>query len=264
MIIYLPPPSEPSKGRPDTTQLNDRMRIIDNRRALKRIMTDCIIYRLKRAPPSFGSTVASSFVVSSSTARMIHRSKTIYKKAGIELIEDVVKDALSWNGLDKTDLRFYQTLVGRLFVGKGLALVVKHLHPNSEALPPSAITSLVEGLLIQVGQGNSKITIDQIRVVVMVCLTDYGHIFRRWQPLAGFEGTIQEAQDLSKRIFFDDFLPSETVKVAEAAEKSKKRGREEDSVPDAESPLKKAKLSRNASNRSSLLNRLKRKIPITN
>ncbi|KAJ3730094.1 hypothetical protein DFJ43DRAFT_466013, partial [Lentinula guzmanii] len=258
MSIYLPQPPEPaspSKRRPDTTQLNDRRRIIDNRRALKRIMTECIVYRLKQAPPSFGFTVESS-----SSFKIDYRFKKTLKSKGVKLIEEIIKGTMNWSDLDKADLALYQKLVGRLFVSKGLFHIVKHLQLNPESLSPSSITSLVEGLLIELGQGSNNITVAKIQAMAVICLKDLGHIYRRWQPLAGFQGTVEEAQELSKRIFFDDFLHSLSTQEAKTPNKgnTKKRGREEEPSLEGQSTLKKAKFA-DISNRTSLLQRFKRK-----
>ncbi|KAJ3970620.1 hypothetical protein EV361DRAFT_915144 [Lentinula raphanica] len=260
MQIYLPPPLDLAalpKQRPPASKLNERMKVIDNQRLLKRIMTECLKHRLKSAPLSFGFDV-----VSSSDMNISPRVKTARKAAGIKIIENAVKAALSWNGVANTDLKFYQTIVGRLFIGKGLALVVNHLHPQAETLSPIAVTSLVQGFLIQVGQNDGEITVDQIRVMLAVCLKDFGHLYWRWQPLSGFEGTVEEAQDYLGRIFFSDFLLSE-VRIPAAAGSTLKRIREEDSLQSENpSPLKKPRLDSKATNHSTgrIFTRLRRKL----
>ncbi|KAJ3763257.1 hypothetical protein EV360DRAFT_78507 [Lentinula raphanica] len=254
MQVYLPPPLDLTalpKQRPAASKLNDRMKVINNPRTLKRIMSECVAFRLKTAPRSFGFGL-----VPSSNMNFPVRFKTAYKTAGVKVIENAIKDALSWNGVDRADLSFHQSFVGRFFLSRGLPLVVEHLHPQSEdSLLPSAITSLAQGFLLQVGRDNSEITTEHIQSLLM---------FNR-QPLAGFEGTVEEAKVLMDRIFFSDFLSSEIAQVPAAVKPSLKRGREDDSAQlEGPSPLKKAKFKNTkANNRSTIFTRLRRKRLVT-
>ncbi|KAJ3791391.1 hypothetical protein GGU11DRAFT_833735 [Lentinula aff. detonsa] len=230
MNIYLPPPPEPaspSKRRPDTTQLNDQRHIIDNRRALKRIMTECIVYRLKQAPPSFESTVESS-----SSFKIDYRFKKTLKTKGVKLIEEIMIGTMNWSDLDKADLALYQ---------KGDSLFRKDFFTF---LSPSSITSLVEGLLIELGEGGDNITVAKIQAMVVICLKDFGHIFRRWQPLKrAFEADIY----YSSMSFF--------IRCRHRKQSNtKKRGREEESSLEGQRPFKKAKFE-DVSNRTSLVQR---------
>ncbi|KAJ3984911.1 hypothetical protein F5890DRAFT_1585771 [Lentinula detonsa] len=118
-------------------------------------MTECIVYRLKQAPPSFGSTVESS-----SSFKIDYRFKKTLKTKGVKLIEEI------------------------------------------DCLSPSSITSLVEGLLIELGEGGDNITVAKIQAMVVICLKDFGHIFRRCFSIRRLpQATVEEAQELSKRIF---------------------------------------------------------------
>ncbi|KAJ3990955.1 hypothetical protein F5050DRAFT_1898748 [Lentinula boryana] len=230
------------------------MRIIDRRRTLKKIMNDSILYRVKMAAPSFEFTVKSS-----SKSQLNHRLRKYFKSKGVKLVAKTVVQAMDWSNLEKADLVYYQQIAGQVFVSKGLFHVVEHLQPHPETLSPSSISSLVEGLLIELGQSGGSITAEKMQVVVMASMQDFGHIFRRWQPLTGFEGTAEEAQELSKRIFFNDFLFSLPTSEEDLTGISKKRGLEEEhESPGRQSPLKRAKLD-NVTSKSNLFQRIKRK-----
>ncbi|KAJ3986811.1 hypothetical protein F5890DRAFT_1472736 [Lentinula detonsa] len=89
-------------------------------------------------PPSFGFVV-----VSSSSFEIDYRSKKILETKDVKLIEEIINGTMHWNDLDKADLALYQK------------------HPN--LIPPSSVTSVVEGLLIEPGQGS--ITVAKIQIM---------------------------------------------------------------------------------------------------
>ncbi|KAJ3779938.1 hypothetical protein GGU10DRAFT_391406 [Lentinula aff. detonsa] len=146
---------------------------------------------------------------------------------------------MNWSDLDKADLALYQ---------KGDSLFRKDFFTF---LSPSSITSLVEGLLIELGEGGDNITVAKIQAMVVICLKDFGHIFRRWQPLKR-----PKSFRSGYLLFFDEFLHSLSTQEAKTPNKSntKKRGREEESSLEGQRPFKKAKFE-DVSNRTSLVQR---------
>ncbi|KAJ3819519.1 hypothetical protein F5880DRAFT_1090579 [Lentinula raphanica] len=175
-LVYLPPapvPASPYRKRA-VKKLNDRMRTIDHRRALKVIMISSLLHQVKKlAPSQFEFTVQPK-----SNFHSNHHTKRYFKLKAVKIIEKIITRALTWSDLDKVDLAVYQKVAVQVFISKGLAQVVEHLHPK--ALSPSSITSLVDGLLIELGRGGGDVTANKVQAVVMVCIKDFGHIYRRW------------------------------------------------------------------------------------
>ncbi|KAJ3711610.1 hypothetical protein C8R42DRAFT_689116 [Lentinula raphanica] len=175
-LVYLPPapvPASPYRKRA-VKKLNDRMRTIDHRRALKAIMISSLLHQVKKlAPSQFEFTVQPK-----SNFHSNHHTKRYFKLKAVKIIEKIITRALTWSDLDKVDLAVYQKVAVQVFISKGLAQVVEHLHPK--ALSPSSITSLVDGLLIELGRGGGDVTANKVQAVVMVCIKDFGHIYRRW------------------------------------------------------------------------------------
>ncbi|KAJ3768281.1 hypothetical protein FB446DRAFT_817453 [Lentinula raphanica] len=254
-LVYLPPapvPASPYRKRA-VKKLNDRMRTIDHRRALKAIMISSLLHQVKKlAPSQFEFTVQPK-----SNFHSNHHTKRYFKLKAVKIIEKIITRALTWSDLDKVDLAVYQKVAVQVFISKGLAQVVEHLHPK--ALSPSSITSLVDGLLIELGRGGGDVTANKVQAVVMVCIKDFGHIYRRWQPLSGFEGTAEEAKYLQGIVFNDYFSSSpSTSKVTRSSSTraSKKRGIDDEDVFEERTPVKKAKLDEEFTRDSNLFQRI--------
>ncbi|KAJ3739721.1 hypothetical protein DFH05DRAFT_1560140 [Lentinula detonsa] len=94
-----------------------------------------------------------------------YRFKKILETKDVKLIEEIINGTMHWNDLDKADLALYQK------------------HPN--LIPPSSVTSVVEGLLIEPGQGS--ITVAKIQI--MNCSLKF---LDTSSDDAGFEETVEE------------------------------------------------------------------------
>ncbi|KAJ3758795.1 hypothetical protein EV360DRAFT_82741 [Lentinula raphanica] len=240
-LVYLPPapvPATPSRKRP-VKKLNDRMRTIDHRRALKAIMISSILHQVKKlAPSQFEFTVQPK-----SNFHSNHHTKRYFKLKAVKIIEKIITRALTWSDLDKVDLAVYQKVAVQVFISKGLAQVVEHLH--SKALSPSSITSLVDGLLIELGRGGGDVTANK-----MVS----NHYLNLKGPLK------RQAQEYLQGIVFNDYFSSSpsTSKVTRSSSTraSKKRGIDDEDVFEERTTVKKAKLDEEFKRDSNLFQRI--------
>ncbi|KAJ3739715.1 hypothetical protein DFH05DRAFT_1463635 [Lentinula detonsa] len=82
-----------------------------------------------------------------------NRFKKILETKDVRLIETIINGTMHWSHLDKADLALYQKYWKTFLT----------LQSISNLIPPSSVTSLVEGLLIEPGQGS--ITVAKIQVM---------------------------------------------------------------------------------------------------